>query len=267
MRESLIKWKKDDISNLRKSVNEFNRRVSELESYGREIVPKKLDYKTIKAEIYTRNELNRQLREMKLLNKSSMADIITLESGQKITRFELVQLTRAKNRATKRLTSELASLEASTPYGMGNKEINEIQSTLESLGKIGTKKGYDFSEARQRAMRLGVLGYDLKKAKIFQENFIKAYRKMRRKEIVEFAQSFRNPMDFWNAIKDSRLIDIEERYDNEQGMISFASSTSDIYYDELDKLGIKYEKRRQRRKPLTFKTEAQKRELEKIKYL
>lgn len=267
MKESLIKWKKEDISNLRKAVNEFNRRVSELESYGREIVPEKLDYKKIKAEIYTRNELNRQLREMKLLNKSSMADIITLESGQKLTRFELVQLTRATNRATKRLTSELASLEVSTPYGMGNKEINEIQSTLESLGKIGTKKGYDFSEARKRAMRLGILGYDIKKAKIFQENFIKAYRKMRRKEIVAFAESFRNPMNFWNIIKDTRLVDIEERYDNERGIVIFKASSSDIYYDELDKLGIKYEKRRQRRKPLKFKTEAEKRELEKIKYL
>ena len=147
---------------------------------------------------------------------------------------------------------------------MGDKRINEINATLESLGKIGTKKGFDYSEAKRRAMRLGILGYELKKAKIFQENFIKAYRKMRRKEIVEYAKSFSNPLDFWNTVKDTRLVDIEERYDNEQGLISFVSSSSDIYYDELDKLGINYEKRRQRRKPLTFKTEAQKRELNKL---
>ena len=108
MKESLIKWKKEDISNLRKAVNEFNRRISELESFGREVVPKRLNYKDVKAEIFTRQELNRRINEMKRLNKSSMAELITLDSGDLITRYELKQIQSAKKRAERRLISELA---------------------------------------------------------------------------------------------------------------------------------------------------------------
>ena len=49
--ENLIKWSKKDYSELRKTVNQFNRRVRELESYGREVVPEEVTYKEIKANI------------------------------------------------------------------------------------------------------------------------------------------------------------------------------------------------------------------------
>ena len=119
MKESLIKWKKEDISNLRKAVNEFNRRISELESFGREVVPKRLNYKDVKAEIFTRQELNRRINEMKRLNKSSMAELITLDSGDLITRYELKQIQSAKKRAERRLISELAGLEAQDTFRNG----------------------------------------------------------------------------------------------------------------------------------------------------
>ena len=73
---------------------------------------------------------------------------------------------------------------------------------------------------------------------IFQENFISAYEKFGRSEIVEFAKSFKNPEDFWEAIKDSELIDLKQRYDVEEGRMQLAMSKDDSYYSELQKLGI-----------------------------
>ena len=239
MKESLIKWKKEDISNLRKAVNEFNRRISELESFGREVVPKRLNYKDVKAEIFTRRELNRRINEMKRLNKSSMAEIIALDSGDLITRYELKQVQSARKRAERRLVSELAGLEAQDTFGMGNKRINEIRATLKSFEKFGKKKS-DLKEIRDRITKQGRGDYDFIKAKIFQNNFITAYKGMNRKEIVKYARSFKNPLDFWNAIKDSRLSDLQERYDGKRGLVAFAVTEDDIYYGELDKLGIQY---------------------------
>ena len=239
MKESLIKWKKEDISNLRKAVNEFNRRISELESFGREVVPKRLNYKDVKAEIFTRQELNRRINEMKRLNKASMVQLVMLDSGDLITRYELKQIESAKKRAERRLTSELAGLEATTS-GLGNKRINEIKATLKSFEKLNKLSKSDFKRVQKRIMQEGLRDFEIKRAKQFQDNFIKAYRKMGRKEIVKFAKSFKNPMDFWNVIKDSRFTDIQERYDNEAGLISFGASADDIYYAELDSLGISY---------------------------
>ena len=86
-------------------------------------------------------------------------------------------------------------------------------------------------------MRQGRTDYEMSKALIFQKNFISAYEKMGRKEIVEFAKSFRNPQDFWEAIKNSEFTDLSLRYDVEEGMITIGKMSKDeSYYYELNKL-------------------------------
>ena len=74
----------------------------------------------------------------------------------------------------------------------------------------------------------------------FQENFIKAYKGMKRKEIVKWAKSFNNPLEFYDAVKNSNLVDLQERYDVEAGLIILSMSKDDSYYFELSKLGISY---------------------------
>lgn len=238
--ESLIKWSKKDYSLLRKEVNRFNRRVRELESYGREVVPEEVTYKEIKANITSRNEFNRIIKEMQRLQKRSEAEIITLESGEQITRYELGQIKRARTRAINRLQKELIEEENSlTP---SNKRINEIKATLESFENLETLKGERLKRLKGRINTQGVSDYDLKKAKQFQENFIRAFRKMGRKEIVKIAKSFKNPIEFYNVIKNTNLTDIQERYDVEHGLIQLSMSKDDSYYFELEKLYLELDK-------------------------
>ena len=70
----------------------------------------------------------------------------------------------------------------------------------------------------------------MKKASIFQENFIKAYKKMKRKEIVRIAKRFKNPMDFWEKIKNSNFADIKMKYDEDAGLIQFGEYSKDDNY-------------------------------------
>ena len=53
---------------------------------------------------------------MKRLNKASMVQLVMLDSGDLITRYELKQVQSAKKRAERRLVSELAGLEAQDTY-------------------------------------------------------------------------------------------------------------------------------------------------------
>ena len=63
---------------------------------------------------------------------------------------------------------------------------------------------------------------------------------MKRKEIVKWAKSFNNPLEFYDAVKNSNLVDLQERYDVEAGLIILSMSKDDSYYFELSKLGISY---------------------------
>lgn len=236
--ENLIKWTKKDYSELRKTVNQFNRRVRELESYGREVVPEEVTYRDIKSNIYSRREFNRVIKELRRFQNRHEADVVTLDSGETLTRWELKNIKRGIQRATNRLSKEL--IEEENSLEPSSKRIQEIKSTIKSFESLEDKKLKDLKRLSIRAKALGVTDYELKKAKTFQENFIKAYKGMHRKEIVKWAKGFNNPLEFYDAVKNSNLVDLQERYDVEAGLIILSMSKDDSYYFELDKLGISY---------------------------
>ena len=81
----------------------------------------------------------------------------------------------------------------------------------------------------------GKTDIEMKRALQFQRNFIKAFNKMHGKysrTLVEWAKSYSNPMEFWEAIKDTPLSDIQERYDSTDGIIYLGVSESEVreYY-------------------------------------
>lgn len=238
--ENLIRWNKKDYSLLRKEVNKFNKRIKELESFGRSILPDKITYKDVKANIYSRKEFNRIINQLEKFQDRRSAEIKELESGEKITTWEYNVLKQNKKIAINRLSSDLMQKENENA---NIKELNELKGTIKSIENLEKKRGKDFENTKQRLMKIGTSDFELKKAKTFQDNFIKAMRNLSRKEIVNFAKSFKNPIDFWNVIKDSNLADLDERYDIEKGIIQFSMNSDESYYYELEKLGIEYKRR------------------------
>lgn len=238
--ENLIKWNKKDYSLLRKEVNKFNRRIKELESFGRKILPEEIKYKDVKENIYSRKEFNRIIKQLEKFQERKSAEIKELESGEKISKWEYDVLKQNKKIAINRLSSDLIQKENENT---NIKELNELKGTIKSIENLEKKSGKDFENTKQRLKKIGTSDFELKKAKTFQENFIKAMRNMGRREIVKFAKSFKNPIDFWNTIKDSNLADLDERYDIEKGIIQLSMDSDESYYYELEKLGIEYKRR------------------------
>lgn len=226
-----IRWKKGDYVSLGRAVSSFNKAVANLSGDGL-VLPDLMNYDDLKKGITTRKELNRMVNALKRFRQPTKQVGVTINEFN-ITKWEFEEVKKARKRATKRLTSELEEIN----IGTGNIRANEIKSTLESFEKLTEGDFSTFRRISRSIFKQGKSDYDMTKALIFQQNFINAYEKMGRKEIVEFAKSFKNPMDFWNAIKDSNFIDISLHYDMEEGLVSFGEMTNnESYYYELQKL-------------------------------
>jgi len=232
-----IKWNRSDIGKLSSAVSRFNKTIKKLESAESNLVlPDVVDYKELKSGITTRQELNRMIGSLRRFTNPAKQKAIKLDSGIEITAWEYTELKAERRRAEKRLTGELFGLEAT--LGTGNKRINEIRGTIASLQKLETATGEDFKRIRERIKVQGTSDFNRKKAKTFQDNFIKAFKGMGRKEIVEYAQKFKDPEEFWNAIKDSGFSNLQEFYDESEGILRFSMDSDERYFYELEQLGL-----------------------------
>ena len=234
--DNMINWNRKDYGKLRSAITKFNNKIKKLESQGYSFLPEKVSYQDIKSGIFTRKELNRTITALNSFQKASATDILELESGSKITRWEKKILNRNKTYAIRSLTSELIGLE--NTLGTGNTRINEIKSTIESIEDWEKRSNYELKRIKQRLYYLGSYDVEYRKAKTFQMNFIETYSKFGRTEIVNVAKSYKNPIKFWEYIKDSELADLQQRYDQEQHRIKLNGTSDETYYHELSKLGI-----------------------------
>lgn len=230
-RQYPISWRRSDYGSLIKAVNRYNKEIEKLLYNNPDAnIPEKVNYKDIKQNIYTRRELNRVIKSLQRISKPKEQEIVRTKGGYELTRWERNEINRAKRRAERRLEGELYDLESQSTFGTGNTRLNEIQATLESYNKLATANPEDYKRISRSILRQGVSDFEMKQATIFQQNFIKAYKKMGRKEVVEIAKKYKNPMDFWELIKDSNFVDIQMKYDEDEGLIQFGENTKDDNY-------------------------------------
>lgn len=232
----MIRWNKQDSKNLNSTLRKFNNKIRRLEKAGISNLPKQVSYADIKSKIYTRSELNRVLSSYGSFLKAGSERMIKLNANEYITKWEKSFLNKQEKVAKKYLTEKLNTL--SDTLGTGNTTKNEIRATLESIQGWKTKSGTELARIKERIVNLGNKDFEYLQASIFQKNFIKAYRKMGRKEIVAKAKEFKNPVEFWEWIKNSELVDIQLRYDVESNTLKLAMDKDDSYYYELFKLGL-----------------------------
>lgn len=230
-RQYPINWKRSDYGQLLKAVNKFNKEIEKLMYINPDAnIPEKLIYKDVRKNIYTRREYNRVLKSLDRFSNPKEQELVKTRGGYELTRWQRNEINRAKRRAERRLEGELYGLEAQSSFGTGNTRLNEIKSTLESFDRLATSDPEDYKRISSSILRQGVSDYDMKKASIFQENFIKAYKKMGRKQVVNIAKRFKNPMDFWEFIKDSNFTDIQMKYDEDEGLVQFGEYSKDDNY-------------------------------------
>lgn len=248
--ESLIRFRRSDAGKLSYAVRQFNKKIRELEGIEKEFAPLEIDYKELKENIATRREFNRVLNSLKRFTRDHQEDIVTLESGENISKWERHEINLATKRATKMLTQEYMR-EVQKPinvFGMKSDRISQIEATLESINKFEKVSGGKFKKLKERIFKLGTSDKELKRAKIFKKNFLKG---MNDKQFNSFKniglfkkyinQNLKNPLKFYETISNSEILsNFFIWYDSSEGIITFGGflSNEDAFNTALEELGI-----------------------------
>lgn len=235
VQDSRIKWKKGDYITLGKAISEFNKKINKLNLEERKLyLPENINYKDVKQKITTRKELNRVINSLKRFQKKGAEDLYITKAGEEITKWERKELGIQSRIARNRLKRELTSLYIPNEQGysrasMGSERKREIEANLKKLKQIENKKGYEFDKLRKSLNLQGSSDYTMKKAIIFQENFMKELENLSNsslefKIIYEEFKKISNPIEFFNTTqKSNALQDFFEWYITPENYASFGS--------------------------------------------
>lgn len=229
--ENQIRWRHGDYVTLGKAVAEFNRKINELQTEENKLyLPEIQEYSNLKQDITTRKELNRIVKMLKTFN-SDNASLYETESGEKITEWEYQQIKSNIRTAKRRLNKELAGIDKkSQPYT--SQEETQIRGQLNNLNKFEKLTGYEFNRFRRRVRSMGSLDYNMRKAIVYRENYMKAIESLSSYEnypaFKKQLDSIRNPMEFYNFIQQSDIMsDLFLWYDNNAGLTYGAFVTNE----------------------------------------
>lgn len=82
--------------------------------------------------------------------------------------------------------------------------------------------------------------YEIDRALRFKENFVEAFKDLNYEgvdKLLEKVNSFKNPLDFWEFIKNSNLSDLKIYYDIKKGLVTFGNDEEN-FKEDLMELGI-----------------------------
>ena len=212
MADNLIRWKRGDYIKLSKAVNKFNKQVNELQSKGYNYLPEVKNYQSLKEDIYTRKELNRLINSMKKFNIETAKKVEV--AGEEMTAWEYKELKLARNRARRYLEGRLEIQELENPYakfGLETKEIETTKKTIQSLDKLEKASDkFQLNRIMERINKLGSYDVDMKKAKIYRENYMKLLDNMNNYENIDILKkklnSIKNPKEFYNYISSNTTL-------------------------------------------------------------
>lgn len=212
-----IKWTKTDYLTLGRAVAQFNRKINQLNAEERRLyLPNTISYAETKENITTRNELNRVLNSLRRFSKKGAEDLYTTAGGQQITKWERQELSLQSGIAKRRLNQELKELNQPLKTGfsriqMGSMRQKEIEAQIKSIERIEKTKGYDFERISRRIKMLGTSDYTLKKAYVFQENFMTQLEILKNnipefEKVYNYFKSIKNPITFFNTTQKSEVL-------------------------------------------------------------
>lgn len=209
-----IRWKRSDYTKLSSAIRNFNKKVKAAEIANdlnefNNYLPDQLNYKSVKAGIQTRKELNRVLTQLKNINKPKAFDIVYTKSGDAITTWErqetLKQARLYENALKRQLQKEPIT------DGMGNERRQELLAQISEIKEIENVKGYERKKLWGKIQKRGTLDYEFKMQVNFKENFLRTLRNdyMNEPYFKELMLKLSNmsPNDFYNFAYRNNLVD------------------------------------------------------------
>lgn len=125
-----IRYDKKLNQEINRTIKNFNQKIARLEKQERELLPSKITKKDLKNSSFTREELQRKLKELQRFSKRGAEDIITTKGGVKLTQYELQNIKRENARVKSNITREINRLKVNKPKIFGKTQA----STFSEMG-------------------------------------------------------------------------------------------------------------------------------------
>lgn len=224
-KEKLLNWKQEDKKELKKAVNDFNKRVRKLKKTRKDksFIPSEIDYEGTVKNISTRKELERVIDSLGRFKGKEAYKKVKLPSGQSITKWELEEIKLQQQKAKQRITKRMNQIKKERPEyfqkdmkRMGNVEYRTLEATLKSIENFGKKKPSSklsknkqkekFEEAKARIENWGSSDFEMRRAIVYRENYYsmieKTYSSLENYEqLKKLLDSIENPLDFYETLK------------------------------------------------------------------
>lgn len=232
-KEYLIRWQRKDYNNLRKAVNQFNKKIREIDKLDNNLdLPNLVKYQDLKSDILTRKQLKQTISSLNRIKFKNAFDEIKLTSGDSVIRWEYNDVIRKQPIAIEKVQKSLEEEYLKLPKdfkGLKNDKIQKLESTLRTLNNFQNKTGDSLKYSINRIRKLGQVDYEMKKAQTFRDNFLLAIKEgassfKNYKMFYEDLKKIKNPKEFYDFVKNSdTLMDIFIWYNDETGTLQYGS--------------------------------------------
>lgn len=249
-----FKVRKNDYQDLKQAVNNFNKKISELEKTERAgYLPEKIDLLELRQRIEkgtqftTKNELKRYITDIRRFSEKGQENLFVTGAGEKMTLWEAKSLEKQANIRINQLTKDLKPYQVKTSSGytqaqMGVSEARAIEKNIERLKNLFTTKNQNgkLDRLKNYIRATGTLDFTYKKARIYKENYLRVLKQNYQnfdgydemwKELKKLS-----PEQFYNRMKSADNINILDiQYQSDKVM------TQQGFYAFLDEIGVKLE--------------------------
>lgn len=250
-RDYRIKWERGDFIRLGQAVSRFNKQINKLvNKENKKILPSYFNYEELKNKIYTRKNLNQIIKDLNRFSRGSENQIIEKENGIRLTKWEDKITKRQQRRAIKNLKKEIEpykkEVKGSGGYSrasMGNVDYINLEKKLKEIENYNKVKDLDkYRRITKSIESIGNYDYQLKKATIFRNNYLKVitdyYRNFSNFDILMSKFEYlKDPFIFYEAIKNTEIInDLTLQSDQVMAQYEFDSFVREFgeeYFDEL----------------------------------
>ena len=227
----MIRWTRSDIAKLSRAVSDFNKKRNKLDDIQKDLI-KEVSYQDIKKETFTRNQLNKVIRELKNFKEEGQENIVNLENGVSISNWELNILQRNQKIVTRKLKRKAQAGDVLS------------DATLKSIQNVSTKNPLQFFDSKQNIFNFARLDHNYWCASKFRDFFIDTIKDVaehyENKDILlEKLETIKDPLKFYEYIKKSDVfMDIQVWYDTKNGLVIGKASNEEYFNLGLQELKL-----------------------------
>lgn len=246
----MINFRRKDAGRLSYAIRKFNEKIRELEGVEREFAPEELEYKKVKSQIASRREFNRVIKSLQRFTRKGQENIVKLDSGENITKWERHELLLSQRRAENYLTGELMK-EATLPrniFGMKSDRYRQLEALLESISKLEKSKGAEYRKIKERVFNIGTTDKELRRSRTYKNNFLEGLKDKQIKNFKNYdlfmkyiKNNLKNPLKFFEKMQQSEIFaNFFNWYSSKKGLVIMGgfATNEDAFNLGLEELGI-----------------------------